>query len=142
MKWTRKRKMLSVVAIVALLLFGADFCRVQISLTRIIDRAKLGDNIDTTETKLGKATSRGSWSGSYGSGMILVYRRPYIWDHVLASLPTKISFSPFYVEFSDSWYAENSPKISMEYDEQGRLAEVCKRGFASKSSIVMKSLRH
>ena len=142
MKWTRKKKVVLIAVIVPLLLFGADFCRVQISLSRIIGRAELGMPLATAETEIGKATSRGSWWGSYGSGTTLVYRRPYVWEHVLASLPTRIDFRPFRVEFSDGWYVENSPRIAIDFDEQGRLAEVQKRGFASNSSRVVKSSRH
>ena len=152
MKWTRKNKVLLVVATVVLVPvpFVVEFCRVQISLSRIVDRVTLGATVDATEARVGKATYHGSWS-QYGperesSGVTLVYQRPYVWeyvlDHVLASLPTDISFSPFYIEFSGAWCVDNSPEVTILFDEQGRLAEVCKSNFASKSSTVMKSSRH
>ena len=74
--------------------------------------------------------------------MTLMYRRPHLWEHVPASLPTEISFSPFYVTFSDGWCADNSPGVEIVFDEKGRLAEVRKRGFASSSSRVMKLQLH
>ena len=142
MRWTRKKKVFLIVVGVVLLVLAADYCRVQISLSRIVDRVTPGASLEAIEAKVGRATDQGYWSGSHGSGVTLTYRRPYVWEHVPASLPTEVGFSPFRMTFSDAWYMDHSPEITIAFDRQGRLAEVRKRGFASKSSQVMKSSRH
>jgi len=98
--------------------------------------------VNATEAVLGNPSGRGSRSGSYGSGVSLYYRRPYLWEHVVAALPTDIRFRPFRVTFSDGWYVDKSPEIELSFDERGLLAQVCKRGLASKSSKVVKSSWH
>jgi len=140
MKWTRKNKALLAVATIVLL-FLVDFCRIQISLSNIIARAKLGATVDAIEADVGKATDRGSWSGDDGSGVTLSYRRPYVLEHLLITVPTKISLSPFYIVYTEGSYMENSPTVRLDFDERGRLASVGKRGFASRTTRVVKSSR-
>lgn len=128
---------------IPLVLLLYDFCRVQVALHVCVSRATLGETVQQTMRRLGEPDSRGEWSGSYGTGVFLSYRRPYAWEHIFAVgralLNIRDPLPGVYVWDTDSWYRHNSSMVSIYFSDAEELVEVTKRGFARNARRVVKS---
>jgi len=138
-----RRKTLLAGAAVLLLLFLGDFCRVQVSLSRTVASATLGQSVQQTKVILGEPTQQNLSRGRHGSGGFLVYKCPYVWEPLLAlayhHVLLRIGDWGAYPSGRIRWYLDDLPAVYIDYDEAGKLIEVHKRQFSSKSWELMKS---